>query len=172
MPQTNTLLQQANGTTQGIARILLVEDDPHDVVLILTAFAELGLEDQIVVVNNGEQAIDFLRARNAFRGRSPGYPAVVLLDVKLPLLDGFEVLEQIRSDEATKCLPVVVLTASNQERDRQRAYALGANGYVVKNIDFEADTAALHAIAQYWALFNEPPAGSLPRPKPDLANDE
>ena len=130
----------------------------------------MGLGDQVVVVNNGEQAIDFLLARNTFRGRSPGYPAVVLLDVKLPLLDGFEVLEQIRSEPATRYLPVVVLTASNQERDRQRAYELGANGYVVKTIDFEADTAALHAIAQYWAMSNEPPAGSLPRPKPDPAD--
>ncbi len=86
-----------------------------------------------------------------------------------PLLDGFEVLQQIRSEEATKYLPVVVLTASNQERDRQRAYALGANGYVVKTIDFEADTAALHAVAHFWAMFNEPTAGSLPRPKTDLA---
>ncbi len=91
----------------------------------------------------------------------------MLLDVKLPLLDGFEVLQQIRSGPSTRCLPVVILTASNQERDRQRAYELGANGYVVKTIDFEADTAALHAIAQYWAISNEPPAGSLPRPKPE-----
>jgi CheY-like chemotaxis protein len=169
MPQTNAILQQATGMPLGLARVLLVEDDPNDVVLILTAFAELGLGDQVAVVNNGEQAIDFLLARNAFRGRSPGYPAVVLLDVKLPLLDGFEVLQQIRSNPSTRCLPVVILTASNQERDRQRAYTLGANGYVVKTIDFEADTAALHAVAQYWAIFNEPPAGCLPRPKPDIA---
>ncbi len=156
----------ANGQSQSLARILLVEDDPHDVVLILTAFGEVGLRDQVVVVNDGVQAVDYLQARKVFRYRSPGYPAVVLLDVKLPLVDGFEVLQQIRSDPATRLLPVVILTSSNQERDRQRAYALGANGYVVKTIDFETDTAALHAIGQYWAVSNEPPPGSLPRPKP------
>jgi CheY-like chemotaxis protein len=166
MANATKSLLQANGHPQSLARILLVEDDPHDVVLILTAFEEVGLGDQIVVVNDGVQALDYLQARKAFRYRSPGYPAVVLLDVKLPLVDGFEVLQQIRTDPATRLLPVVVLTSSNQERDRQRAYELGANGYVVKNIDFEADTAALHAIAQYWALSNEPPPGSLPRPKP------
>ncbi len=165
MSTTNALLQESGAGAPALARILLVEDDPGDVVLILAAFAELGLADQVAVVNDGEQAIDFLRSQNAFLGRSPGYPAVVLLDVKLPLLDGFDVLQQIRTVEATKYLPVVVLSASNQQRDRQRAYALGANGYVVKTIDFEADTAALHAIAHYWVIFNEPPAGSLPRPK-------
>jgi CheY-like chemotaxis protein len=170
MPYAESLLQQVYGSPHKLDRVLLVEDDPHDVVLTLAAFAELGLGDQVAVVNNGEQAMDFLYARNAFRGRSPGLPAVVLLDVKLPLLDGFEVLQQIRSGPPTRWLPVVILTASNQERDRQRAYELGANGYVVKTIDFEADTATLHAIAHYWAMSNEPPAGSLPRPKPDLAD--
>ena len=159
-------LATSNGQAQSLARVLLVEDDPQDVLLILAAFKEMGLQEQMVVVNDGVQALDYLHARNAFRNRSPGYPAVVLLDVKLPLVDGFEVLQHIRSDPATKFLPVVVLTASNQERDRLRAYELGANGYVVKMIDFEADTAALHAIGQYWALSNEPPPGSLPRPKP------
>ncbi len=166
MAHATTSLLQTNGQAQSLARVLLVEDDPHDVVLIITAFAEVGLTDQIIVVNDGVQALDYLQARKAFRYRSPGYPAVVLLDVKLPLVDGFEVLQQIRSDPATKLLPVVVLTSSNQERDRQRAYELGANGYVVKTIDYEADTAALHAIARFWALSNEPPPGSLPRPKP------
>jgi len=166
MAHPTTTLLQTNGQAQALARVLLVEDDPHDVVLIITAFAEVGLPGQIAVVNDGVQALDYLQARKAYRYRSPGYPAVVLLDVKLPLVDGFEVLQQIRSDPATKLLPVVVLTSSNREQDRQRAYELGANGYVVKTIDFEADTAALHAIAQYWALCNEPPPGSLPRPKP------
>jgi CheY-like chemotaxis protein len=168
MPLADTLLRQANGHSQRLARVLLVEDDPHDVVLALAAFAELGLDDQVAVVNNGEQAIDFLNARNAYRNRLPGLPAVVLLDIKLPLVDGFEVLEQIRAEPTLRWLPVVILTSSNHERDRQRAYELGANGYVVKTIDFQADTASLHAIAQYWAMCNEPPAGSLPRPKLDL----
>jgi CheY-like chemotaxis protein len=170
MPHAETLLRQVNGTAHKLVRVLLVEDDPHDAVLTLAAFAELGLADQVAVVNNGQQAMDYLHARNAYRDRSPGLPAVVLLDVKLPLLDGFEVLQEIRSGATTRWLPVVILTASNQERDRQRAYELGANGYVVKTIDFEADTATLHAIAKYWAMSNEPPAGSLPRPKPDLAD--
>ena len=170
MPQAETLLQKANGHAQRLVRVLLVEDDPNDVVLALAAFAELGLGDQVAVVSDGEQAMDYLCARNAFRSRPPGLPAVVLLDVKLPLVDGFEVLERIRSEPATRLLPVVILTATHHQRDRQRAKQLGANGYVVKTIDFEADTAALHAVAQYWALCNEPPAGSLPRPKLDLAD--
>jgi CheY-like chemotaxis protein len=161
---------QLNGQTDCLIRVLLVEDDPNDVVLTLAAFAELGLGDHVAVVNNGEQALDYLHARQAFSNRPPGYPALVLLDVKLPLLDGFEVLQHIRSDPATRYLPVVVLTASNQERDRQRAYELGANGYVVKTIDFAADTAALHAIARYWAIANEPPPGSVPRPKLELTD--
>jgi CheY-like chemotaxis protein len=114
------------------------------------------------------QALDYLHARRAFSNRPPGQPAVVLLDVKLPLMDGFEVLQQIKSSPATKFLPVVVLTSSKQERDLQRAYVLGANGYVIKTIDFEAGTQALHAIAQYWSVANEPPPGSLPRPKSAL----
>jgi CheY-like chemotaxis protein len=166
MEQAANLLLKSSGHNQTLARILLVEDDPNDVVLMLAAFAEIGLGDQIVVVNDGVQALDYLHARHAFRHRSRGNPAVILLDVKLPRVDGFEVLEQIRSDKFLKLLPVVVLSSSNQECDRQRAYELGANGYVVKTIDFDADTAALHAIAQYWALSNEPPPGSLPRLKP------
>ncbi len=166
MEHSTKLLNRLNGQVQSLARVLLVEDDPQDVVLILAAFGEVGLGEQIVVVSDGVQAVDYLLARKAFCHRSPGYPAVVLLDVKLPLVDGFEVLQQIRSHPGTRLLPVVVLTSSNQERDRLRAYELGANGYVVKTIDFEADTAALHAIAQYWAISNEPPPGSLPRPKP------
>ena len=90
----------------------------------------------------------------------------MILDVKLPLIDGFEVLAQLRSNPSTSLLPVVVLTSSNQPRDLVRAYELGANGYVVKTIDFAAGNAALQAIAQYWAVANEPPPGSLPRAKP------
>lgn len=161
---THTL--RARACVVPLARILLVEDDPNDVVLLLASFREMGLGEQVVVVNDGAQALDYLHARRAYRNRPPGYPAVVLLDVKLPLVDGFEVLRQIKSDPVLKSLPVVVLTSSSQPRDLQRAYELGANGYVVKTIDFESGNAALHAIAQYWAVANEPPFGSLPRPKP------
>lgn len=166
MTPTETKPLQVKAPRTSLARILLVEDDPSDVVLILAAFREMGLADQIVVVNDGVQALDYLHARQAFRHRPPGRPAVVLLDVKLPMVDGFEVLQQIRSDSATRLLPVVVLTSSSQPRDLERAYELGTNGYVVKTIDFEAGNTALHAIAQYWAVANEPPPGSLPRPKP------
>ncbi|MGA2256195.1 MAG: response regulator [Thermoguttaceae bacterium] len=166
MEHTLTTPIQPIESAKGLARILLVEDDPSDVVLMLAAFREMGLGDQVVVVNDGVQALDYLYARQAFRHRPPGHPAVVLLDVKLPRVDGFEVLQQIRANPATRFLPVVILTSSNQQRDLQRAYELGANGYVVKTIDFDVDNAALHAIAQYWAVANEPPPGSLPRPKP------
>ncbi len=146
-----------------MARILLVDDDPGDVMLMLAALADMGLADQVFVVNDGVQALDYLHAREAFRHRSPGHPAVVVLDVKLPLVDGFEVLSQIRAHASTTLLPVVVLTSSSQPRDLQRAYELGANGYVVKTIDFAASNAALQSIARFWALANEPPPGSLPR---------
>jgi CheY-like chemotaxis protein len=155
----------ANATTISLARILLVEDDPSDVVLTLAALGDLGLAEQVVVVNDGLQALDYLHARQAYCHRSPGQPAVIVLDVKLPMIDGFEVLAQVRAHPATRLLPVVLFSTSNQPRDRERAYELGANGYVVKTIDCAANNAALYAIAQFWVVANEPPPGCLPRPK-------
>jgi len=148
-----------------LARILLVDDDPSDVALTLATLGDAGLSGQVYAVNDGLQAIEYLHSRGAYEHRAPGHPAVMLLDVKLPKIDGFEVLAQIRADRSTRVLPVVMLTSSSQPGELQRAYELGANGYVVKTIDFAANNAALLAVAQFWALVNEPPPGSLPRVK-------
>ncbi len=145
-----------------LVRILLVEDDPGDVILVRAALRNLNLADQMQVVSDGAQALDFLCSRGAFRNRPPGQPAVVLLDLKLPLLDGFQVLERIRSDPARSLLPVVILTSSRQEHDVRRAYALGANGYVVKTIDHEGSSTALRSLGHYWAFTNIPPMAASP----------
>lgn len=166
MERATAMLRDANDHPQLLARILLVEDDPHDVVLILAAFGEVGLREQVFVVHDGVQALDYLQARKAFRDRSPGYPAVVLLDVKLPLVDGFEVLQQILRGPGYQVAARGGIDFLESGARPSAGLHFGHNGYVVKSIDFEADTAALHAIAQYWAVSNEPPPGSLPRPKP------
>ena len=148
------------------ARLLLVEDDPADARLVLDALAELHLGDQILVIPEGIQALEYLHARGRYRGRPPGHPAVILLDIKLPHLDGHEVLAQIRADPGLRCIPVVMLSASRQDWDLRRAYELGANGYLVKTIDFAASNAALLAFGQFWTVANEPPSGSLRSPQP------
>src|ERR1700741_570888 len=115
-----------------LGRILLVEDDPKDVELTLTALDEYNLANEVVVVSDGEQALDYLYYRGSFMRRAKDNPAVLLLDLKLPKVTGLEVLQQIKSDENLKMIPVVVLTSSNEEKDMMRSYSLGVNGYVVK----------------------------------------
>lgn len=141
--------------------ILLVEDDPGDVHLALTVFKGLKLHEEVCVVGDGEMALDFLHARGPFAHRTPGQPSVVLLDLKLPRLDGFEVLEHVRNTPALRLVPTVVLSSSGEERDLRRAYELGANAYVVKCIDFRAYSRALASIVSFWLSANEPPPGSL-----------
>lgn len=150
------------------ARILVVEDDPADARLVLDALADLDLAPETLVVNDGVEAMEYLHSRGRYRQRPPGQPAVVLLDVKMPRLSGLEVLRHIRSDPLLRAIPVVMLTASREERDLRGAYELGANGYIVKAIDFDACTASLRAAAQFWALANEPPSGCLGRPAPEV----
>ena len=118
-------------------RILLVEDSANDVELTLTALAEKHLANEVVVVHDGEQALDYLHKRGAFRLRADGLPVVVLLDLKLPKVDGLDVLGQIRADERLRTLPVVMLTSSREERDIVRSYDLGVNAYVVKPVGFQ-----------------------------------
>ncbi|MHB0957629.1 MAG: response regulator [Pirellulaceae bacterium] len=151
--------------TNSLVRIFLVEDDAHDARLVLAVLEKLKLAPQICVVSDGVAALDFLYARGSYRNRPPGNPAVVILDLKLPRLDGFEVLHQMRNDPALKFIPVVVLSSSSRDSDLRRAYELGANGYVVKTIDFEATRASLEALGAFWAVVNEPPPGSLRRPR-------
>ena len=144
-----------------LKRILLVEDDPKDVELTLTGLAEYNLANEVIVACDGEEALDYLYRRGAHANRQHGNPAVVLLDLKLPKLNGFEVLEKIRSDESLKMIPVVVLTSSNEERDLVRSYKLGVNAYVTKPVEFHQFVNAVKELGAFWAVVNEPPPGSI-----------
>jgi CheY-like chemotaxis protein len=145
----------------GLQRILLVEDDPRDVELSLTALEEHHLANEVVVVNDGEEALDYLHRRGKFMARESGNPAVMLLDLKLPKVDGIEVLHQVRKDESLKLIPVVVLTSSREERDLVATYKLGVNAYVVKPVDFHAFVTAVKELGVFWAVINEAPPGSV-----------
>src|SRR6201998_4071614 len=142
-------------------RILLVEDDPKDVELTLTALEEYNLANEVVVAHDGEEALDYLYCRGNFAGRADQNPAVLLLDLKLPKLDGLEVLQQIKSDGNLKTIPVVVLTSSREEKDMVTSYQLGVNAYVVKPVDFHEFVNAIKELGVCWAVINEPPPGSM-----------
>jgi CheY-like chemotaxis protein len=144
-----------------MARILIVEDDPNDVELTLTALADYNLANEVVVTRDGQQALDYLYRRGEFNTRSTENPAVILLDLKLPKVDGLEVLQQIKSDERLKMIPVVVLTSSHEEKDLIRSYSLGVNAYVVKPVDFHEFVNAVKELGVFWAIINEPPPCSL-----------
>jgi len=148
----------------GLKRILLVEDDPKDVELTLTGLAEYNLANEVVVARDGEEALEFLFQRGKYADRPNGNPAVMLLDLKLPKVNGFEVLEKVRADENLKMLPVVVLTSSNEERDLVRSYKLGVNAYVTKPVDFHEFVNAVKELGAFWAVINEPPPGSIKNP--------
>jgi CheY-like chemotaxis protein len=145
----------------GLQRILMVEDDPRDVELSLTALEQHNLANEVIVVGDGEEALDYLYRRGKFMARADGNPAVILLDLKLPKVDGFEVLERIRADDALKLIPVVVLTSSREERDMAASYKLGVNAYVVKPVDFHDFVNAVKELGVFWAIINEPPPGSV-----------
>jgi CheY-like chemotaxis protein len=147
-----------------LGRILIVEDDPNDVELTLTALADYNLANEVVVTRDGQQALDFLYCRGEFSTRAPGNPAVMLLDLKLPRIGGLEVLQQVKSDENLKTIPVVVLTSSNEEKDMMRSYRLGVNAYVVKPVDFHEFVNAVKELGVFWAVINEPPPGSVRKP--------
>lgn len=144
-----------------LGRILMVEDDPKDVELTLTALEDYNLANEVVVTRDGEEALDYLFQRGNFATRPTGNPAVLLLDLKLPKVDGLEVLQQIKSDEKLKLIPVVVLTSSHEERDMVASYKLGVNAYVVKPVDFHEFVNAIKELGVFWAVINEPPPGSL-----------
>ena len=144
-----------------LGRILLVEDDPKDVELTLTALEEYHLANEVVVTRDGEEALDYLYCRGSFTTRSNENPAVLLLDLKLPKVDGLEVLQQIKSDQKLKLIPVVVLTSSREERDMVTSYRLGVNAYVVKPVDFHEFVNAIKELGIFWAIINEPPPGSI-----------
>ena len=144
-----------------LGRILLVEDDPRDVELTLTALGEYRLANEVVVTRDGQQALDYLHCEGEFSNRPNESPAVMLLDLKLPKIDGLEVLQHIRSDGRLKLIPVVVLTSSHEEKDMLRSYTLGVNAYVVKPVDFHEFVNAVKELGIFWAVINEPPPGSV-----------
>lgn len=144
-----------------VGTILLVEDDPKDVELTMTALDEYNLANEVVVTTDGEEALNYLYCRDNFRTRRHDNPAVLLLDLKLPKIDGLEVLKQIKSEDKLKLIPVVILTSSREERDLVASYKLGVNAYVVKPVDFHDFVNAVKELGVFWAIINEPPPGSV-----------
>jgi CheY-like chemotaxis protein len=146
-----------------LKRILLVEDDPQDVELTLSALSEHNIANDIAVARDGVEALDFLYRRGTFASRPEGNPIVILLDIKMPKLDGIQVLRQLKADERMRLIPVVVLTSSRENRDLVECYKLGVNAYVVKPVRFTEFINAAKQIGVFWALFNEPPPDSIRR---------
>lgn len=146
-----------------LKRILLAEDNNHDVELTLAALEEYNLANEVVVARDGVEALDYLYARGKFTGHANGLPVVILLDLKMPKLDGLEVLRQLRNDPALKAIPVVMVTSSREEQDLLRSYELGVNAYVVKPVDFQKFVESIKQIGFFWAIINEPPPGTLKR---------
>lgn len=137
--------------------ILLVEDNPKDIELTLAALAKCQLANEIVVVRDGAEALDYIHRSGQYRSREAGDPAVVLLDLKLPKVDGLEVLEIVKRDPDRRRIPVVMLTSSREESDLVRSYELGVNAFVVKPVDFNAFFEAIQDLGMFWAVLNEPP---------------
>jgi len=141
--------------------ILLVEDDPRDLELTLVALEKSQLANEVVIVRDGAEALDYLNREGVHAGRSEGNPAVVLLDLKLPKVNGLEVLESVRATESLRSIPVVMLTSSHEESDVLKSYELGVNAYVVKPVEFKQFVSAIADLGIFWAVLNEPPPGSL-----------
>jgi DNA-binding response OmpR family regulator len=139
----------------------MVEDDPKDVELTMTALEEYNLANEVIVTRDGEEALDYLYCRGNYTARSSDNPAVILLDLKLPKIDGLEVLRQVKSDENLKMIPVVVLTSSHEEKDVVASYKLGVNAYVVKPVDFHEFVNAIKELGVFWAVINAAPPGSV-----------
>jgi len=145
-----------------IRTILFAEDNPRDVELTLEALADHNLANNVIVVRDGVETMDYLRRKGKYKQRKPGSPAVLLLDIKMPRMDGIEVLRLIRNDNELKMLPVVMLTSSREEQDLIKSYELGVNAYVVKPVDFKDFIEAVKQVGIFWAVINEvPPLGKL-----------
>jgi CheY-like chemotaxis protein len=140
-----------------VGPILLAEDNIHDAELTMTALRGKRLANEIVLVRDGAEALDYLYARGAFAGRTTPRPSLMLLDLKMPKVDGLEVLRLVKADPALRSLPVVVLTSSREEQDLVASYNLGVNAYVVKPVDFGAFMSAVESLGGFWAVINEPP---------------
>ncbi len=143
-----------------LGRILYAEDNQNDIELTLAAFDDINLANKIDVVHDGEEALDYLYYRGKYAKRKKAVPAVVLLDIKMPKLDGIEVLKSIRESEEYRCLPIVMLTSSQMESDVVNSYDLGANGFVIKPIDFTEFVRAIRGIGYFWAILNISPCKS------------
>lgn len=137
--------------------ILLAEDDPNDVELVLDALKAHNIVNQIIVTRDGAECLDYLHRRGEFAERENGNPLLILLDLKMPKVDGFEVLRDVKSDPALKAIPVIVLTSSKQERDILTSYNLGVNAFVVKPVDFDQFMQVVRDLSLFWLLINEPP---------------
>src|SRR5262249_1418405 len=146
-----------------LKRILLAEDNERDVELTLAALDEKNLANEVVIARDGEEALDYLNGRGKFAGHANGLPVVVLLDLKMPKVDGLEVLRRMRAEEKLKHVPVVMITSSREEQDLLKSYQLGVNAYVVKPMDFQQFANSIKEIGFFWAIINEPPPGALKR---------
>jgi len=140
--------------------ILLVEDNPNDLELTLHALERSKLANDVIVIRDGSEALHYLNATGPYHDRAPGNPAVILLDLKLPKVDGLEVLRFVRESSTFKSTPVVMLTSSREEQDVVRSYELGVNAYVVKPVNFQEFIKAISDLGIFWAVLNEPPPGS------------
>lgn len=149
-----------------LRQILLVEDDPKDAELTMEALAEHNLANDVKWVHDGEEALDYIFCRGRYSGGACNDLAVILLDLKLPKIDGLEVLRVLKSDEKTRLVPVVVLTSSREERDMVESYKLGVNAYVVKPVDFEEFMNAVKQLGVFWAIINEPPPAAARKAMP------
>lgn len=148
---------QSGPTMEKPGYILLAEDSPYDVEMILDAFAQHNLPNETIVVSDGEEALDFLFRRGRYANRSSENPLLIVLDMKMPKVIGIDVLREVRADEKLRCTPVVMLTSSREEPDIIRSYELGVNAYVVKPVDFLAFIEAAKQIGVFWAQYNEQP---------------
>ena len=146
-----------------LKRILLVDDSPRDTELTLDALAQHNLANEVIAVREGADALDYLYRRGQFADRADGQPAVVLLDLKMPKVDGLEVLRQMKLDPELKHIPVVMITSSREEQDLIRSYQLGVNAYVVKPMDFQQFVTSIKEVGFFWAIINEPPPGVMKR---------
>jgi CheY-like chemotaxis protein len=144
-----------------LKRILLVDDSPRDTELTIKALEHHNLANEVVTLRDGVEALDYLFRRGQFANRAAGNPAVILLDLKMPRVDGIEVLRQLKSDPRLKVIPVVVLTSSNEESDLVHTYRLGVNAYIVKPVQFQEFVKAVRLVGAFWAVVNEPPPGSV-----------
>ncbi len=146
-----------------LKRILLVEDSVQDAELALNALRSHGLANEVLHLRDGADALDYLHRRGEFAGRANGQPVLVLLDIKMPRVDGLEVLRQMKGDRDLRAIPVVIMTSSREECDLVDSYQSGVNAYVVKPVKFQRFVAAVEQLGAFWAILNEPPPGSQPK---------